>query len=120
MNKNQLLKPVTLLPILIGVATGAMLFWIGYAEDAPGMCVLGLAIAFVLILLGIRNAGIVKKEYFLPIILLCFGLGGIVLSIVLLLDGEFGESPGLAAIGIALGVAMICMAILLLRKRKPV
>lgn len=116
---KQFLKHSTLLLILIGMAAGAAMCWVGIAEDAPGMCVLGLATAFVLILLGIRNAGMVKKQHFLPIILFCFGLGAVVLSIVLLLDGEFGESPGFALIGVALGIAMICTAIALLRKRKP-
>lgn len=104
---KSLLKPKAILPIVIGLVVGAALFIIGNAEDAPGMCVIGLSVAFVLSMWGIYNAGIIKKGFLAPIYLLCFGAGGIVLSVVLLIDGEFGESPGMAAIGIVLGVVLV-------------
>ncbi len=115
---NKFLKPAVLLPILIGAAVGIWLFVLGAVADAPGLSLIGLTAAFLLIMWGIRNAGMIKKGFFLPILLFCFGAGGIVLSVVLLLDGEFEDSPGLALIGIALGIALIIAGAIRLRKVK--
>lgn len=117
MNVNRLLKTAVWLPVLVGIITGAVMIWVGCTNDAPGMCAMGAAVAFVLVLLGIRNAGNIKEELFLPILLFAFGMGGILLSIVLLLDGEFGEAPGLGLIGIAIGIGL-CVGAIYLRKRK--
>lgn len=111
-------KPVTLLPILIGVAVGALLYMLGDADDAPGLSLVGLVAAFLLIMWGVYNAGVIKKGFLAPILLLCFGAGGILLSVVLLLDGEFEETPGIAFIGAALGVALIVIGTIRFRKAK--
>lgn len=118
MNMKQLAKPATFLPILIGIAIGTVLFIIGYSEDAPGMCLVGISIAFVLIMWGIYNGGMIKKGFLVPLLFFCFGAGGIVLSIVLLLDGELENSPWLALVGIALGAALIIIGAVRLRKTK--
>lgn len=115
---KKLLKPATILPILIGLVIGAVLFWIGSSEDAPGMCVIGLSVAFVLCMWGMYNTGIIKKEFLAPIYLFCFGAGGILLSIVLLLDGEFGESPWVAAVGVILGSVLVLLGAWRLRKAR--
>lgn len=80
------------------------------------MCLIGLSAAFVLVMWGIHNAGVIKKGLLAPIFLFCFGAGAILLSIVLLLDGEFEQLPGLAFIGVALGVALIVLGMVSLRK----
>ena len=113
---RKLIKPASLLPILIGIAVGTVLFIFGYSEDAPGMCLIGLSIAFVLVMWGVYNAGMIKKGLLAPILLFCFGAGGIVLSIVLLLDGEFENSPWLAIVGVALGIALIVIGTIRLGK----
>ena len=112
---KKLIKPRVLLPILIGAAVGVLLFIFGYSQDAPGMCLIGLSVAFLLIMWGVYNADMIKKGFLAPIFLFCFGAGGIFLSIVLLLDGEFEESPGLALIGVALGVVLIIIGFVRLR-----
>lgn len=112
---KKFLKPRTLLPILVGTAAGAVLFVFGYSQDAPGLCLIGLSVAFVLIMWGIYNAGIIKKGSLAPILLFCFGAGGIILSIVLLLDGEFEALPGLAFVGVALGIALVVIGAIRLK-----
>ncbi len=108
----------TLLPILAGILVGAVLFYLGDASDAPGLSLLGLTAAFLLIMWGVHNTGVIEEGFLAPILWFCFGAGGILLSIVLLLDGEFEESPGLALIGIALGVVFIVIGALKLRKTR--
>lgn len=118
MTLKKFAKPVTLLPILIGVAVGALLFMLGDADDAPGLSLVGLATAFLLIMWGVYNSGVIKKGLLEPVLLFCFGAGGILLSVVLLLDGEFEKSPGMAFIGVVLGVALIVIGMIRLRKMK--
>lgn len=113
---KKLLRPAALLPAVTGIAAGAVLFAVGYAEDAPGLCLIGLSAAFVLILWGLRNAGVIRRGFLAPILLLSFGAGAILLTTVLLLDGEFGTSPGLSLIGFALGTALIALGAHRLRK----
>lgn len=115
---NKFVKPVTLLPILIGIAVGALLCILGDADDAPGLSLIGLVAAFLLIMWGVYNTGVIKKGFLSPIFLFCFGVGGISLSIALLLDGEFQESPGMALVGVTLGVALIVVGTIRLRKAK--
>lgn len=78
MNKN--VKPAVLFPILIGLAVGTILFILGAADDAPGLSLIGLTTAFLLIMWGIYNTGVIKKMFLAPVLLFCFGAGGIVLS----------------------------------------
>lgn len=115
---KKFVKPATLLPILIGIAVGALLFTLGYADDAPGLCLIGLVVAFLLIMFGVYNTGVIKKGLLAPFILFCFGAGGIILSIALLLDGEFEDKPWIAAIGVAIGVVLIVIGTIRLRKAK--
>lgn len=113
---KRLLSTRTLFPILAGVSAGAILFMLGAAEDAPGLSLIGLIAAFLLIMWGVNNMGVIKNGFLAPVILFCFGAGGILLSIALLLDGEFEGSPGLALIGVALGGVLIVTGIIKLRK----
>lgn len=116
MTMNKFAKPMTLLPILIGAAVGAILFMLGDADDAPGLILVGLAVGFLLIMCGVYNTGAIKKGFLAPILMLCFGVGGILFSVILLLDGEFEESPGIALIGVALGAILIAIGMIRLRK----
>lgn len=106
---KKFIKPAVFLPILVGMIIGVVLFLWGDAQDAPGICLAGIAIAFVLCMWGIRNAGVLKSNFFAPILLLSFGVGGIILTLVLLFDGEFGTVPGIAAVGIILSMALLAI-----------
>lgn len=109
---EKFLKLKTVFPILTGILVGSVLFAIGYDSDAPGMCLIGLIIAFLLIMWGIYQTDIFRKELFAPFIFFCFGAGAIILSIVLLLDGEFEDKPWLSAIGVVTGIILIIVALI--------
>ncbi len=104
---KRFIKAAALLPIVIGAVIGSLLFTLGNADDAPGLSFIGLVAGFLLIMWGIHNSGVIKKGFFVPILLLCFGFGGIVFSVALLLDGEFEDVPGLGLMGIILGIILI-------------
>ncbi len=118
MTMRQFIRPKVLAPILAGLAVAALLFFLGNAQDAPGLSLIGFVAGFLLILWGIYNAGVLKKEFILPLLLLCFGPGGVTLSIALLLDGEFGDATWLGYTGIALGVLLLVLGIITASKRK--
>lgn len=115
---KKFLKPEALFPILLGLAGGPLLFLLADMDDAPGMSLIGLVIGFLLIMWGVNNSGVIKKGFLAPILLLCFGVGGVLLSIVLLLNSEFEESLGIALIGAALGVVLIVIGMMRLRKAR--
>jgi LPXTG-motif cell wall-anchored protein len=116
--KVKFTKLSVLLPITIGILLGAAFFWLGSSEDAPGACAIGLALAFGLSMLGVRNAGVIKKGLLAPILLFCYAIAGVFLDFVLLFDHEFEDNPGMVFIGLALGVIMIAVGVIILRRRK--
>ncbi|GHU80266.1 hypothetical protein FACS1894191_5120 [Clostridia bacterium] len=118
--KIRFARTSVLLPIVIGLVLGAAFFWLGLSEDAPGACAVGLALAFALVMLGIRNAGVIKKGLLAPALLFCYALGGVILNTALILDGEFEEYPNMAYIGFMLGGAMLAVGAFLLYRRKKV
>lgn len=114
--KSKILKPSVILPIAIGVIVGALLFALGMADDAPGMCLIGLIVAFLLFVLAAKNSKLVPKGYLLPIVLMCFGAGGVLLSIGWFMDSEFDNTPQFPIIALCLGIALLCVGLLRLRK----
>lgn len=117
MGMKRLIKVSTLLPAVIGLIIGVVLFWLGDMDDAPGLSLIGLVIAFCLIMWGIYNAGVIKKGFLASILLLCFGVGIIIVSALLLFDGEFEDNPGIAFLAIAVGIVLIGIGMLIVRKR---
>ena len=115
---GKFIKPAVVVPIFAGAAAGTVLFMIGAADDAPGLCVIGLAAAFLLISGGVCRAGVITKSSLAAVLMLCFGAGAVLMSFVLLIDGEFGGSPGLALIGIAAGTALAAAGAVKKRKLK--
>lgn len=115
--KIRFFKFSVLLPIIIGLFIGAILFWTGYSEDGPGSCVVGLAVFFGLALLALWNAGVVKFGLLAPILLFCYAVGIIALDIRLFLEGEFDNVKILIAI-IGAAVMMISVGVVLLVRRK--
>ena len=116
MMMKKFAKPETLLPVLSGVVVGIVLFLLGDAGDAPGLSLIGLVAAFLLIMWGVYNSGVLKKSFLLPILLMCFGAGGILLFVTLLLDRELENSPGMALIGVATGFVLLVVGAMRLRK----
>lgn len=114
---KHVLTVSALLPMLSGVAISAFLFILGDTSDAPGVALVGFTLGLLLLIWGIHNTGMVRKGVLLPCLLFCFGTGGIVLSIVLLADGELGKSPSLALIGMGLGLVLFLVGAVLLRRR---
>lgn len=108
---KKFLQAKTIVPCLLGADICAVLFILGEAEDAPGLCFIGLIAAFLLILRGIYHAGVMRKGVHIPIVLLVFGAIGIVFPYVLLLDGEItGAAP--VAIGNIIGIALTAAALI--------
>lgn len=112
----KILKTSVILPIAIGLIIGALLFTLGMADDAPGMSLIGLVIAFLLFVLAVRNADIVPKGYLLPIVLICFGIGGVLLSVGWFMDSEFDSIPQFPIVALCLGIALLCVGLLRFRK----
>ena len=117
MEIKRFAKPSTLLPIVIGLIIGAVLFRLGDMDNAPGLSLIGLVIAFFLIMWGIYNAGVIKKGLLVPIMLLSFGAGAIFVSVLFLIDGEFEDNPGMVLVGAALSLVLICAGTVMAQKR---
>ena len=67
---NKFFKPKVILPVILGIVIGGLLFALGENDDAPGLCAIGLSVGFILIMLGINKTGIIKKGLLIPILLL--------------------------------------------------
>lgn len=116
MKFKRFTKPSVLLPIILGMIVGIALVILGGMVDPPGLRGMGITIGLCLVTWGIYNTGIIKKGMGLSVILLCFGVGGILFSIILLIEGEFEELPGIAFIGVAFGLTLIGTGIIMIRR----
>ena len=96
-----------LMPIISGIIIGAALFVLGAMEDAPGLSLIGIIIAFLLILWGVCKAGIISKGQYMNIVPLFFGVIFLVMSVVLKFDGELDEAPDSFFIGLLIGAALL-------------
>jgi len=115
------LKLSVVLPVVIGIITGAALPLLGAADDAPGLSLIGIVAAFLLMMWGVYNTGLVKRSLLVSIALICFGAGGVVMSVVLQHDGEFSDLPSLFIVGMAVGAVLLCAGIVkLIKDRKKV
>jgi hypothetical protein len=112
-------KLSVLLPVIIGFFSGAMLFWVGYSEDGPGACVLGLALFFGMAMFALRNACVVKPGFLAPILLFCYAVGVAALDVLLFLEGEFDSIKALAAVFVLAAVMVAVGVALLYRRRQP-
>ena len=98
---QKFLEPKVILPVILGIVIGGLLFALGEYDDAPGLCAVGLSVGFVMTMLGVNNTGIIKKGLLLPTLLLFFAIFVTVLTTAILLDGEFGDKPWYSAFGFA-------------------
>ena len=108
---KNIIMPAAIIPMLTEVIVGTLLFILGVADDAPGLSLLGLAVAFLLITRGIYKTGMITNGVISPIIAIYFGLGGLLFSVILLFDGEFGGLPWLAIVGVALGIGSVLIGV---------
>jgi len=109
--------PKTILLIAAGVIIGLVLFLMGEADDAPGLCLIGLMIAFILIMRGIYFANVIRKGLHIPIVLFVFGAVGLILPIILFLDGEIRILSVTTVLGNLFGLVFISFGIILLRRK---
>lgn len=109
----------TILYLLLGVLVGVAFFFLGCADDAPGLSLIGLSSAFLLSMRGIYHANLLRKGYHLPCILLVFGMVGLLLPLVLYFDQEINFSAALIGCGIGLVLVLFaCLRIVTLRRKK--
>lgn len=102
--------------ILLGILLGSILFRLGDLDDAPGLSFLGLIIAFMLIMRGIYHGQIIRRGYHMPIIFFVFGLCGLLLPIVLILDGEIEVISTSSILGNTLGI--VCLGVSWIKVKK--
>ena len=112
---NRLFKLKVILPIILGIIIGGLLFALGEYDDAPGLCAIGLSIGFILIMLGVNKTGIIKKGLFTPILLLFFAAFIALITTAILLDGEFGDKPWYSAFGYAAAIVLLVVGLLRIR-----
>ncbi len=117
MKTHRFLSPAFLLPGIIGIAIGGLLFIVGATEDAPGMCAIGLSIGFVSVMLGLNWSGMLRKGMFATILLFGFGVFIALLTTSILFDGEFEDRPWLSLVGFALSAVLLSVGFLRRRKR---
>lgn len=87
MSKN-LFKYNLSLNIILSIIIGFTLFIIGDISDAPGICVVGIIISFLLIMHRLYFKKIINVGYTIPIILITLGSAGILFIIILSIDKE--------------------------------
>ena len=112
---NKFFKPKVILPIVLGIIIGGLLFAIGEYDDAPGLCAIGLSVGFILIMLGVNKTGLIKKGLLAPILLLFFAAFSALLTTSILLEGEFGDMPWYSAFGFAAAIVLLSAGLVRLR-----
>jgi hypothetical protein len=116
---RQLLQPKIILFFVLGIAVGTFFLWFGLGAEAPGVCLIGLMTAFLLIMRGIYHGKIMRKGHHLPFILFVFAMIGFLLPFSLYLNQEIEFLSKTTAISWGIGIAMIIISILLFRKNSP-
>lgn len=96
-----------ILLMLVGPILGAGLFAIGVSQDAPGMCVIGLGLALIFVVKGLVLAKRISAYWSNRLLFNAFGVGGVLLTTVLLADGEFESRPEWSLIGFVLGAGLL-------------
>ncbi len=112
---NKFFKPKVILPIILGVIIGGLLFALGEYDDAPGLCAIGLSVGFILIMLGVNKTGIIKKGLLTPILILFFAAFIALITTSILLDGEFSDKPWYSAFGFVVAIVLLLMGLLRIR-----
>ena len=82
-------------------------FAIGASQDAPGMCVIGLGLALIFVVKGLVLVDRISAYWSNRLLFNAFGAGGVLLTTVLLADGEFESRPQLSLIGFVIGIILL-------------
>ncbi len=112
---NKYFKPKVIIPIILGIIIGGLLFALGEYDDAPGLCAIGLSIGFIIIMLGVIKTGVIKKGLLAPILLLFFAAFIALITTSILLDGEFGDKPWYSAFGFVAAFVLLLTGLLKIR-----
>ncbi len=115
---NKFIKPKVILPVILGIIIGGLLFALGEYDDAPGLCAIGLSAGFILIMIGINKTGIIKKGLLAPILLLFFAAFIALITTSILLDGEFGDRPWYSAFGFGVVIVLLLVGLFRIQKFK--
>jgi uncharacterized membrane protein YiaA len=119
MDNNLFSKLKIILPIVIGIVLGAILFILGEIDDSPGLCVIAIILCIGLLYLGIHNANKINKNIKPSIILpLLIGIVGTIYIAKYFIDGIFNEPPGLILIGIVLSIGLIIIGLVNIKRNR--
>ena len=113
---HRLFQPKVLVFFVLGALIGGILFSLGNADDAPGLSLIGLTAAFLLMMRGIYHAKILRQGCHIPLVLMIYGVFGLTFPFVLFFDGEIRFFSPVTLISFAAGAAMLAIAVRCLRK----
>lgn len=114
---KKILKLTVIGPLLIGILISSVFFYLANLDDAPGLAALGLMIGFLVNMVGISNAKIIKQGWLVPFIFVMLGAFVLLMTIVLLIDGEFNHEPRLSLIGFGTATILLGSAVIIRRRR---
>ena len=114
---HRLFQPKVLVFFVLGALIGGILFSLGNADDAPGLSLIGLTAAFLLMMRGIYHAKILRQGCHIPLVLVIYGVFGLTFPFVLFFDGEIRFFSPVTLISFAAGAAMLAIAVRRLRKK---
>ena len=120
MDNKQYPGPKVIVPICIGIIIGLVLFVLGDLDDAPGLSLIGLVLGSGLIFWGLFRIKVVMQKIDPGIAVpLFYCIGGIILAIVLELDGEISGFQRIVFIAALICAGLVSVTtIMLIRKRK--
>jgi hypothetical protein len=121
MDLKQYFKLGIVLPIIIGLMAGSILFMLGELDDAPGLCLIGIILCVWLMFIGIKNINKINKNIKPIIVLPIFGgIIGIMPIINYLIKGVYNEPPGVIMGGLLVCTALIIFGIVNIFKIKRI
>jgi hypothetical protein len=116
----KFMRPKVWLPTVIGLLVAGVLFLIGESDDdAPGLVLIGLIAAIILVFWGLYNAANGVKKGLIPAIgSFCLVAFGVLWTIILAIEGEFSDSPGMLIFAALIWVGLTVVGCRLLKSRK--
>ena len=108
---KRIFRPKVLLYVICGILIGCILFYLGDADDSPGLSFIGLASAFIIIMRGVYHSSILPEGYHIPLVLITFGVVALVFPVILFLDEEIEGLSAITIICFVVGILMISAAI---------
>jgi hypothetical protein len=114
---KQFFKPNIIIPILVGIIFGSVLFFWGGIDDSPGLSLVAVILCIGLLYFGIHNANKINQNVKPSIILpLLIGLVGIICVSQYLIAGIYDEPPGLILIGIILSLILLSVGLINIKR----